>query len=756
MNTLLKNKKSIALFVLMCICTIALPQKIKLSGQIISAETHLPVPDALIMLQPGEHKAVTDEQGNFQFNNLSAYNYQLHAYRFGYSKMEQNISLHADTTINFDMKIARIDIAEIKVNGAKENNNKETITDIDKLLRPVNTTQDLLTLVPGLFIAQHAGGGKAEQIFLRGFDSDHGTDFNISIDGLPVNMVSHAHGQGYADFHFVIPETVEKLNVYKGPYNAKFGDFSTSGTGEFFTKNAIANNEIKLEAGMFDTYRCMTMIKLPENKHILTKRNENAFVAGEYVFTNSYFLAKQKFNRYNLFGKYNAMLNDKNQFTFSASTFSAHWNASGQVPQRAVESGDISIYGSIDPSEGGQTNRSNVNATIATTLSNNMLIKNQLYYVNYYFNLYSNFTFFLNDSINGDEINQTDKRNIFGYSGTLQNEYLIGDKKLMFNAGLGSRNDIANIMLRNAVKREITDTVVTGKVMQSNINSFVDFTLDISQQFSVNTGLRFDYFRFQFNDNKVAENSGTKSIIRGSPKLNFFYNVKDGLQLFVKSGIGFHSNDARSVVINKINNSLPRAYGAEVGSEFNLTKRAIIQTALWYLYLESELVYVGDEATVETNNPTQRTGIDFAIRYQITNKLFADVDFNLNRGRLVNVANGENYIPLAPQLTSIGGLTYKQEKGFSGSLRYRHIDSRPANETNSVTAKGYSLFDVVLSYKVSKFEFGITAENIFNSKWNQAQFDTESRLPNETTSVSELHFTPGTPFFVKANVVYRF
>lgn len=300
------------------------------------------------------------------------------------------------------------------------------------------------------------------------------------------------------------------------------------------------------------------------------------------------------------------------------------------------------------------------------------------------------------------------------------------------------------------------DTIVAGKVYQQNTNAFLDLTLDLNKRFSINAGTRADYFQFHFANRKTDSLSGTKSIIRASPKLNFYYTVNDGLQFFLKSGIGFHSNDARAVVINHIDNSLPKAYGYETGSEFKLSKHILVNVALWGLYMESELVYIGDEGTVETNNPTQRLGTDLSIRYQITDKLFADVDLNYNHGRLVGPPEGENFIPLAPRLTSIGGLTYKRDKGINAGLRYRFIDSRPANENNTVTAKGYFLLDAVVAYKLSKLEFGISAENLLNSTWNQAQFDTESRLYNEPAPVSELHFTPGTPFFIKANIAFRF
>ncbi len=751
------NSTKILFSILLLIFTNAnlFAQNLSIKGQ-LTANDGNPIVGATVILSNTGKGTTTDAIGNFNFKGLSQGNYQLVISYLGYKKFEKEISLTENQEIKIFLKPSSINLTEVTVSPNKSITQSESVSGVDKLLRPVNTAQDLLRLVPGLFIAQHAGGGKAEQIFLRGFDCDHGTDFNISVDGMPVNMVSHAHGQGYADFHFVIPETVDRLKVYKGPYTTRFGDFATSGTGEFFTKNSIDRNEVKAELGMFDTYRTLGMFKLLDKQHLFSKEKENAYIAGEYVFTNAYFDQKQKFNRYNLFGKYSGMLNASNYFTFSASTFFADWDASGQVPQRAVDAGIINRFGSVDPSEGGQTHRTNLNAILTTTTKNHAIIKNQLYYVNYYFNLYSDFTFYLNDSVHGDEINQTDQRNIFGYTGSYQKDYFIGDKTLHSTAGIGSRNDFTHISLKHAEKRIVLDTIVSGKVYQQNTNAFLDFTLEINKHFSINAGTRLDYFQFNFTDDKVDSFSGTKSIVRASPKLNFYYAVNDKLQFFLKSGIGFHSNDARAVVINHVDNSLPKAYGGEIGSEFKLGKRILVNAALWGLYLQSELVYVGDKATVETNNPTQRLGTDLSIRFQITDKLFADVDLNYCHGRLVGVPEGENFIPLAPRLTSIAGLTYKQDKGINASLRYRYIDSRPANETNSVTAKGYFLLDAVLAYKLSKFEFGLSAENLLNTVWNQAQFDTESRLFNEPAPVSELHFTPGTPFFLKGNISFRF
>lgn len=738
---------------LLFLCNMAPGQQIFL---LIQNDEKQPITGASILID-NKLQTTTNLEGKATLIYNGTFPVTIHIYKQGYLAAYTQVNDANGKTASVTLTKNNISIKEITVTASNAGlGGNSTIQQVDKMVRPINSSQDLLQLVPGLFIAQHAGGGKAEQIFIRGFDCDHGTDFNISVDGLPVNMVSHAHGQGYADFHFVIPETIDKLNVYKGPYNVQFGDFSTSGTGEFITKNSLTQNELKLEGGMFDAYRVMTMINILDDKKRLSSKKENLYVAGEYVYNNSYFDSKQKFNRYNLFGKYTGMLTNHTQLQISISTFKAGWYASGQIPQRALEQNIITRYGSIDDTEGGETSRSNITLSTKRHTKNNAIINHQLYYVKYDFNLYSNFTFYNRDSINGDGIQQTDHRHIGGYTGSYRKTFYCGKTPLDLHAGINSRNDKTFIVLANQTKRTTRDTITSGTVLQHNLAGYADATMHVTDKFTINTGWRIDYFIFNFKENNEPNLSGKKSLHRISPKLNFSYQLPCNVLLFWKNGIGFHSNDARSIVINKTSNSLPRAYGSEVGSEFKLGKNTLIHSAVWGLYLESELVYVGDEGVVETNSPTMRVGIDLSVRTQFTKNLIADVDINYNHARLTDAPKGENYIPLAPAFTSAGGVTYTSNLGWYGSLRYKHIRSRAANENYSITAKGFFIVDAVGGYKFKKMELGCAIENVLNSEWNQAQFDTESRMKQEQAAVSELHFTPGTPFFAKAFLKINF
>ncbi len=627
-----------------------------------------------------------------------------------------------------------------------------TISKIDLDINPVKNTQELLRLVPGLFIAQHAGGGKAEQIFLRGFDVDHGTDVKVSFDGMPVNMVSHAHGQGYADAHFIIPETVNNIDFGAGPYYAQHGDFNTAGYVSFASFKNISNSRIQLEGGRFNSFRTLAMLDLMKKN----KDKQSAYLAADFNYTDGPTIAKQNFKRLNLFGKYNLSITDNTKLTASVSTFTSKWNASGQIPDRAVNDGTISRFGSIDPTEGGNTERHNANLVVTHQFTNGANWENQAFYSRYKFNLYSNFTFFLNDPVNGDEIQQAESRNIFGYATKFNHKYFFGNKTLYSTYGAGLRLDATkDSRLSNVVTRKFLSDIKLGDIKETNLYAFMQQQLNAGK-WLFDAGVRVDYFNFSYLDklNAAQQPSQQKAIV--SPKLNIQYTINKQVQLFVKAGKGFHSNDARVVVANDGKDILPAAYGTDFGVILKPTENILINIAAWYLYLDQEFVYVGDAGVVEPSGKSKRQGIDVTTRFQFTKNLFANANFNFTKPRAVGEPKGANYIPLAPTFTSVGGVYYNAQKGLNGGINYRYIKNRPANEDNSVVAKGYFLLDAAVNYTRPKYEIGLAFENIFNIKWNEAQFATESRLMNEPASVTELHYTPGTPFFARLKLAVFF
>jgi outer membrane cobalamin receptor len=642
-------------------------------------------------------------------------------------------------------------LQEVTIKASAINGIFKTISDLDIHLRPINNSQEVLRMVPGLFIGQHAGGGKAEQIFLRGFDLDHGTDINITVDGMPVNMVSHAHGQGYADLHFVIPELIDKVNFNKGPYFADKGNFTTAGFVEFKTKDYLENNFVKLEGGQYSTFRGILGLNLLKPKKDI--RKQSLYFAGEGSFTKGYFESPQNFSRFNGMLKYHGTINNNNTLTATATAFTSKWNASGQIPDRAVDSGLVGWYGAIDNTEGGHTSRYNLNAELLTNLNNGATLRNQVFYSKYNFELYSNFTFYKEDPINGDQIRQKEDRNILGYNSIFQNEYYIGKFKTFTKTGIQLRyDDVNNIELTRTKYRNInTKQIMLGDVNELNTAAYYSQKIAVNNKLDITGAIRLDYFTNKYNDKLASQILSSNSTIF-CPKLNFNYQPNDKVQFYLYNGRGFHSNDTRVAVQQNGKKVLPPAYGSDFGGIFKIGNKLVLQSALWYLWLDQEFVYVGDEGVVEAGGQTQRLGFDLSVRYQLSKNLYADMDISLANPRALHTISTESYLPLAPRFTSVGGITYRKQYGWNGSLRYRFMGNRPANEDNSVVAKGYFIIDGAINYSKKKWEVGLAVQNVLNTKWKETQFDTESQLQTETTPVSEIHFTPGTPFFARLSL----
>ncbi|MFC0605445.1 TonB-dependent receptor [Winogradskyella pulchriflava] len=739
------KKQLLAVLMFGCFFMISNAQSIK--GVVVN-ELNQPLEAVYVYNINSENHTHSSENGVFVITNTKigdSIRLGLLGYKTKTLRVEDNTALK----VILEEKVFQLD--EMVLN--EELNTASTISRLDLKVTPVNSSQEVLRKVPGLFIGQHAGGGKAEQIFLRGFDIDHGTDISISVDGMPVNMVSHAHGQGYSDLHFVIPETVNKIDFGKGGYYAQEGDFNTAGYVDFNTKDYLKESSISFSAGQFNTLRTVGLFNLLENT-----KNKNAYVALEYIATDGPFESPQNFNRLNLFGKYVIYSPENDKLTLTASHFTSRWDASGQIPQREVDNGNITRFGAIDDTEGGTTERTNFNITFDKYISDNTKLSANAFYSHYAFELYSNFTFFLEDDVNGDQIKQKEDRNIFGANTSINYTTYLGETEFNLTTGLGVRHDIVDdVELSRTLNRTTTlENIQLGDINQTNISGFVNTEFEFGK-LKIAPALRLDYFKFLYVD-ALQENyetqSETKTIL--SPKLNFYYNANNNLQLYLKSGLGFHSNDTRVVVANNAKDILPRSYGADLGTVWKPFSKLVVNSAVWYLFLEQEFVYVGDAGIVEPSGKTKRYGLDLGLRYQFNDWLFLDTDATLTNARSIEEADGEDYIPLAPDFTLTSGLSVDNLDGFSGGLRLRYLDDRPANEDNSIVAEGYFVTDLNLNYEFKNITLGIAVENLFDVDWNETQFATESRLQNEAQSVEEIHFTPGTPFFIKGTVTYRF
>jgi len=693
----------------------------------------------------------SDLFGNFVIKGLGIGD-TLNVKYLGYKNLEKVITKAIiDNPTVFVMEEGNIVLEQVSVSGGMRNTYE--LASIDLLKNPVKSSQEILQKVPGLIIAQHAGGGKAEQIFLRGFDIDHGTDIAITVDGMPVNMVSHAHGQGYSDLHFLIPETVKNIEFRKGPYYGDVGNFGTAGFVNFSTKDKLEESVIGFESGRFNTQRVHAMLDL-----LSSTENANAYFASEYIFSDGPFESSQNFNRLNIMGKFSNTFQDDSKLSIQASHFDSKWDASGQIPQRLVDSGEITRFGAVDDTEGGFTSRTNLAMNYLKHIDENNFIKTNAYFIKYDFQLFSNFTFFLDNPIDGDQIMQQESRNIYGVESKFFNTKSFKDFSLFSQIGVGVRHDnVKDNQLSSTLRRStIRERFAFGDVFETDMFAHASTEFDFGSLLII-PSVRVDYFSFQYVDHLLTNYvNQSKNATIVSPKLNFIYNPNSELQVYLKTGKGYHANDSRVAVKDDLK-TIPAAYGADLGTEWKPSNNVWINAALWYLFLEQEFVYVGDAAIIDPSGETSRKGVELGVRVQLTDNLFFDTDGTYTIARSIEdgVSEGENYIPLAPDLTIAGGLSYNNNNFFS-SIRYQYIKDRPANEDNSLVAEGYLVANANASYKFKHITLGLSVDNLFNTEWNQAQFATESRLLNEPQSVEEIHFTPGTPFFMKGSIAFRF
>ncbi|BAO74611.1 TonB-dependent receptor [Winogradskyella sp. PG-2] len=743
-------KRILLFLVFMALCSTAFAHEI--SGT-ITTENKTPIEGVNIYNKNTGGYAYTNVSGYFELDDISEGDVIVIS-GLGYEQQEFTItSSQLDTTVNIVLKDAAVSLDQVVL--VSKLNVLSQYANVDIKTNPIKSAQEILRKVPGLIIGQHAGGGKAEQIFLRGFDIDHGTDISITTDGLPVNLPSHAHGQGYADLHFVIPETIGNIDFGKGPYYADKGNFNTAGYIELNTKKSIDDNLIKIEAGQYNTLRAVNLFKISEGE------NSSAYVASELVLTDGVFQSPQNFNRLNVLGRYNFNNYEDEELTLSFSHFQSRWDASGQIPTRAVEQGLIGRFGAIDDTEGGSTSRSNLWVNHTKQIDEHQRIKSKAFLSKYDFELYSNFTFFLEDPVNGDQIKQKESRTILGAESVYNRTFHIEDHnvQLSFDAGLGFRYDDVNDVELSCTKnrRETLERIAFGDIDELNGYAFFSGNYK-TKKWTLNPGLRLDYFKFGYVDflaDSFETLNETQTIL--SPKFNTIFAASSDLQLFAKLGYGFHSNDARVVTANTSEETLPSAFGADLGAIYKPADRLVFNTALWTLFSEQEFVYVGDGGIVEPSGKSKRYGIDFGFRYQITDWLFVNSDVNYTVARSVDEPDGQDFIPLAPDFTSTGSISVKGLKGFSGGLSYRFVDDRPANEDDSIVAEGYFVTDFNINYDIAKnWSIGLAVENLFDVEWNETQFATETRLFNEAQPVEEITFTPGTPFFLRAKIAVTF
>ena len=634
---------------------------------------------------------------------------------------------------------------------------QQLIADKEYLLQPQGRPAQVLRLIPGFIAVEHSGGaGKADQYFLRGFDADHGTDVAFFSDGMPVNFRSHAHGQGYTDLNFIIPETIEGLDVYKGAYLPEFGDFSTAGAVNFRTREVVKEGVVQAAGGQFDTQRYLLMFSP-------TKDKIRTLFAGEGYYTNGPFVNDNRYFRANLLGKMTTNLTPRDELSLTATFHKAQWNASGEIPLRAVTEGTLDRFGAIDPSEGGKTLRTTARLNYHyDTTSAGQFFANA--YGQYYrFDLFTNFTLFLNDPVNGDGIQQSDRRGVYGGDlGYKQRAEVLG-MSTIGTVGFQTRVDDVHARLGTQTKRAPTGTTTDSDILEASYAPFVKLEVQPTSWMRLTGGLRAETFTFDVRNRCptcVEQPAGRTSSSIVLPKMNLALGPWARTEFFANFGEGYHSNDARSAVTSG-SSPLARAKSYEVGirsKPFGPEGIELIATA-WQLDLQQELIFVGDAGTTEIRGPSRRRGVEIAARGQIYGPLYINGSVTYTKAEF---RNGDA-IPLAPEVTAYGALLLQWPEGLRSQLQATYLGVRPLIEDRSVKAPSWVDVDLseryVLPVKLphGRLEAFLFIQNLLNTKWEQATFYFTSRLRNEAPEgVADIHFVPGNPRFVMGGLAWYF
>jgi hypothetical protein len=659
-----------------------------------------------------------------------------------------------------DPDAEELEVPEVSVTAERPvaSSSQQFIPDKEILLQPQGRPAQVLRLIPGFVAVEHSGGaGKADQYFLRGFDADHGTDVAFFTDGMPINFRSHAHGQGYSDLSFIIPETIEGLDVYKGAYLPEFGDFNTAGAVNFRTREVVKDGVLQAAGGQFDTQRYILMFSP-------TKDKIRTLFAGEGYYSDGPFINDNRYFRANLLGKATTNLSARDELSVTATFQKSQWNASGEIPLRAVTDGTLDRFGAIDPSEGGKTLRSTARFNYHYDTREGGQFFANAYGQYYKFDLFSNFTFFLKDPTNttGDGIQQHDNRMMYGGNiGYLQQAEMFGQPSIG-TIGVQARVDDIHARLGTQVQRTPLGTTTDSDIMEASYAPYIKAEVQPLAWMRLAGGLRAEMFTFDVRNRCPAcaeQPAGRTSSSIVLPKANLIAGPWFRTEFFANYGEGYHSNDARSAVAPGAS-PLARARTYEVGFRTKPLGPDGIEliTTLWAIDLKSELVFVGDQGTTENRGPTRRRGIEAAVRGQVWGPVHVNGSVTWSHAEF---ANGDA-IPLAPEITAYGSVLVQWPEGWRSQIQATYLGMRPLVEDRSVKSPSWVMIDITERYMLpvklphGRLEAFLFIQNILDTKWEQATFFFESRLRNEAAGVNDIHFVAGNPRFVMGGLAWYF
>ena len=624
--------------------------------------------------------------------------------------------------------------------------------------RPIARPSEVLESVPGLIVTQHSGEGKANQFFLRGFNLDHGTDIAISVDGMPVNMRTHAHGQGYTDLNFLIPELVDAVEFHKGPYFVRDGDFASAGSVRIDYLDKVDRNLALTSFGSFGYRRALTIASVP-----LTQGN--LLVAGEAQTYDGPWDVPDRLRKLNGVVRY-SQGTALDGFALTGMAYWAKWNATNQIPERAVAEGIIGRYGTLNPTDGGDTGRFSLSGRWSRT-SDIGITRASAYVIRYGMNLFNDFTYFLNDPVNGDQFRQRDSRVLGGgeASHTFQGD-LFG-LPMENEIGVQTRTDSIRVGLSDTANRQVRSTVLDDRVLEASAAFYYENRMRWTDWLRTSVGFRADGFYADVRSDTQANSGGARDGVV-NPKLGLVLGPWFDTELFVNYGGGFHSNDARGVTAtvdpasSLFNISRSPFLVPSTGSEIGFRNRSItgLETALVLFQLDfaSENLFQGDTGTTEPSRPTRRFGVEWTNRYAVTPWLSLEGDLTITHARFSDRDPAGNRVPEAPTTIASAGFTFGEGLGWFGAMRLRYFGARPLIEDNSVRSKPTALLNGRVGYNFANgISLSLDVLNLTNAKVDQITYFYTSRLPGESAEgVADRHFHPVEPTAVRLTLAGRF
>lgn len=624
--------------------------------------------------------------------------------------------------------------------------------------RPVTRPGEVLEAVPGLIVTQHSGEGKANQYFLRGFNLDHGTDIAISVDGMPVNMRTHAHGQGYADLNFLIPELVGAVEFHKGPYFVRDGDFASAGSVRIDYLDTTAKNLALTSIGSFGYKRALSITTVPLGEG-------NLFLAGEAQVYDGPWVVPDALRKLNGVARY-SQGTALDGFSITGMAYAARWTATNQIPERAVGEGLIGRYGTLNPTDGGDSGRFSLSGRFSAT-DETGVTRASAYVIRYQMNLFNDFTYVLNDPVGGDQLHQRDQR-ILGGGEVLH--IFQGDlfgRPLEVEIGAQTRTDSIRVGLFNTASRQYRSTVLDDRVLESSGALYLDTRVRWTEWLRTSVGVRADgYFADVRSDTPANSGKATDGIV--NPKLGLVLGPWFDTEFYVNYGDGFHSNDARGVTATvdpasplfNITRSpfLVPSTGYEVGLRNRSLSGLETSLALFRLDFASENIFQGDTGTTEPSRPTRRFGVEWTNRYAVTPWLSLEGDLTITNARFSSYDPVGNRIPETPTTIASAGVTFGEPLGWFGSLRLRYFGPRPLIEDNAIRSRATALLNGRIGYA---FDNGVSVSldvlNLTNSKSDQIAYAYVSRLPGEPAEgLIDRVFHPVEPTAVRLTIAGRF